>query len=205
MTKQKGRKPGSRNGVYATRRSLEEAEKLFLDSMALVGFTIKKMEIPFSDDTLQDGYLGLWKAAMAFDDTQGMKFSSYAIPAIRGEIVRGWQRMNKNDTPVLSLDTTILFEKSRSDKEGIDDGKEFYNLVRDTRADDMLQSVEFAEWLGQTLNPTEKDVVQRRLTGDSLVDINKDYGKSRGWAEHQINKAKKAIKKEYFGRMKHFG
>ncbi len=201
MTKQRGRKPGSRNGIYAVNRSAEEAERLFTDNMALVGYTIKKMEIPFTDDALQDGYLGLWKAALAFDDTQGMQFSSYAIQAIRGEIVRGWHRMNKNDCPVLSLDH-LMSDKLTAAEE---DGLELYEAVRDDKAGDMLETVEFLEWLRQTLNPTEYDVLQRRLSGDTLVDINKDLGKQRGWAENQINKSKRIIKREYSERMKSFG
>lgn len=201
MTKQKGRKPGSRNGVYATRRSLEEAKKLFLDNMALVGYTIKKMEISFTDDALQDGYLGLWKASMAYDDTQGMQFSSYAIPAIRGEIVRGWQNMNKNDCPILSLDHLMSDKLGPADEDGL----ELYAAVRDDKAEDLLEAVELKEWLCQTLNPTENYIVLRRMSGDTLANINKDHGKPRGWAESQINKARKIIKREYSERMKVFG
>lgn len=188
--KQKGRKPGSKNGVYAVKRTTEQAQALFMENMALVGFAIKLMEIPFTDDALQDGYLGLWKAALAFDDTQGKRFSSYAVPAIRGEIIRGWQNFNKSPGMVLSLDTLIL-------ESGNDDGLELYDAVADEKSADMLSDVETKEQLRQLLGTEENIVVRKRISGESLVDINDQFGKPRGWAESKINKAKRILKKEY--------
>lgn len=202
MTKQKGRRAGSRNGVYTIRRTPEEAQGLFLENMALVGYTIKKMEIPFTDDALQDGYLGLWKASLAFDDTQGKQFSSYAVPAIRGEIVRGWQNLNKfNGTDlVLSFDTLISEDGSADDANKL----ELYGAVADERAGNMLGNVETNELLRQLLGTEEDFVVRQRMYGESLVDINKDRGKPRGWAESKVSKAKRILKKEY-ERMISFG
>lgn len=188
--KRKGRKPGSKNGVYSVKRTAEQAQALFMENMALVGFAIKLMEIPFTDDALQDGFLGLWRAALAFDDTQGKRFSSYAVPAIRGEIIRGWQNLNKSPGMVLSLDTLIL-------ESGNDDGLELYGAVADERSADMLSDVETKEQLRQLLGTEENIVVRKRMSGESLVDINDQFGKPRGWAESKINKAKRILKKEY--------
>lgn len=40
------------------------------------------------EDMLQDAYLGLWKSCLDFDDTKGYQFSTYAVPMIRGEVLR---------------------------------------------------------------------------------------------------------------------
>ena len=49
MTKRKGRIKGSKNGVYSIKRSLEEAEKLFLDNMKLVPFTLHHMGLEWKE------------------------------------------------------------------------------------------------------------------------------------------------------------
>ena len=38
------------------------------------------------DDLIQIGYIGLLKAARRFDPERGLKFSTYAVPMIAGEI-----------------------------------------------------------------------------------------------------------------------
>ena len=40
------------------------------------------------DDLFQAGCLGLVKAADNFDSTRGVKFSTYAVPVILGEVRR---------------------------------------------------------------------------------------------------------------------
>lgn len=40
------------------------------------------------DDLYGAGCMGLVKAARAFDETRGVKFSTYAVPVILGEIKR---------------------------------------------------------------------------------------------------------------------
>ena len=40
------------------------------------------------DDLFQAGCVGLVKAADGFDETRGLKFSTYAVPVILGEIRR---------------------------------------------------------------------------------------------------------------------
>lgn len=40
------------------------------------------------DDILQSGYEGLWKSCLNFDSTRGLEFSTYAVPMIRGHILR---------------------------------------------------------------------------------------------------------------------
>lgn len=40
------------------------------------------------DDLIQCGTIALWKASKGFDETKGLKFSSYAVPAIRREMLR---------------------------------------------------------------------------------------------------------------------
>ena len=67
-----------------------EYEKLVSDNLALVHscarrFIGKGVEY---DDLFQAGSMGLVKAAKGFDKQRGLQFSTYAVPAVLGEIKR---------------------------------------------------------------------------------------------------------------------
>lgn len=51
------------------------------------------------DDILQDAYLGLWKACLGFDESKGFEFSTYAVPMIRGQIMRDLRDNEALKTP----------------------------------------------------------------------------------------------------------
>jgi RNA polymerase sigma factor (sigma-70 family) len=70
-----------------------DREYLVTNNLRLVDFVIqKKMGIHpsdmYYDDYQGEGFLGLLKAAIAFDDSRGVKFSTYAVPYIHGYIQR---------------------------------------------------------------------------------------------------------------------
>lgn len=71
-------------------RDNEKRNKLVESNMGLVyacanRFRGKGVEF---DDLVQSGCIGLLKAAQGFDETRGFMFSTYAVPAIIGEIKR---------------------------------------------------------------------------------------------------------------------
>lgn len=71
-------------------RDKEKRNKLVESNMGLVyacanRFRGKGVEF---DDLVQSGCIGLLKAAQGFDETRGFMFSTYAVPAIIGEIKR---------------------------------------------------------------------------------------------------------------------
>lgn len=71
-------------------RDKDERNKLVTQNMGLVyacanRFRNKGVEY---EDLVQSGCIGLVKAASGFDETRGFMFSTYAVPAIIGEIKR---------------------------------------------------------------------------------------------------------------------
>lgn len=192
MTGKKGRKAGSRNGVYTVNRSPEEAEKLFLDNMPLVGFTIRKMEIPFTEDALQDGYIGLWKAALAFDESHDKRFSGYAVASIKGAIIRGWNNGKSGAEYELSLDC-LMSERLNDAHESL----KLYDILENRDSAAELEDVETGIWLGQVLDDPEQDIVKRRAAGYGFMEISQANGKKRGWAEHQLKKIAEKVKLDY--------
>ncbi len=70
--------------------SSEEQNKIIEENLALVGSVVKRFVYTGHDteDLFQIGALGLIKAVQRFDDTYGVKLSTYAVPVIVGEIKR---------------------------------------------------------------------------------------------------------------------
>lgn len=75
---------------HAQKGENEACEKLVLHNVALVKSIVKKFigrGVEF-DDLYQIGCLGLVKAIKNYDETYNVRFSTYAVPMIAGEIKR---------------------------------------------------------------------------------------------------------------------
>lgn len=71
-------------------RDIEKRNELVENNMGLVYACANRFKgrgVEF-DDLVQSGCIGLLKAAQGFDETRGFMFSTYAVPAIIGEIKR---------------------------------------------------------------------------------------------------------------------
>ena len=65
-------------------------DQMIADNEKLVMYTISRYFPTFlyDDDIRQLGYIGLWKACEKYDASLNTKFGSYAVKAIRGEIIK---------------------------------------------------------------------------------------------------------------------
>ncbi len=72
-------------------------EKLITGNLRLVLSVIQRFALrgENADDLFQVGCIGLIKAVDAFDLTQGVKFSTYGVPAIMG-----WRKTEANADPI---------------------------------------------------------------------------------------------------------
>ena len=91
-------------------------EKLIMANMRLVLSVIKKFNNPSlsKDDLFQAGCLGLIKAATNFDLSVGVKFSTYAVPMIIGEVKRCVRQRNSLRVPRSIRDTAYKVLKMRN-------------------------------------------------------------------------------------------
>ena len=64
--------------------------QMMADNEKLVMYTISRFfpTYLYDDDIRQLGYIGLWKACEKYDASLNTKFGSYAVKAIRGEIIK---------------------------------------------------------------------------------------------------------------------
>ena len=98
-------------------------DKLILGNMRLVLSLIKKFsggQIP-ADDLFQSGVVGLIKAVDNFDESFGVRFSTYAVPMISGEIKRLVRTKNSMRVARSIRDTAYQVLKTRAEIEASDE------------------------------------------------------------------------------------
>ena len=94
-------------------------EKLILANMRLVLSVVKRFNSTASnvDDLFQAGCVGLIKAAENFDDKFGVRFSTYAVPLILGEVKRVLRGRNGIRIARSIRDTAYCVLKTRTEIE----------------------------------------------------------------------------------------
>ena len=77
--------PDEDRGMQGEQETLKQKVE---DNMALVYAMARRLNIPEGDrdDVLQAGFVGLTQAVHRFDPQRGVKFSTYAVPFILGEM-----------------------------------------------------------------------------------------------------------------------
>ena len=63
--------------------TLEERNKKVEENLPLVTFSLQKLGVSFDEDYFQQGVLELIRCVDRFDDTKGIKFSTYAVKNIK--------------------------------------------------------------------------------------------------------------------------
>lgn len=106
-------------------------EEFIVGNMRLVLSVIKRFwtKSKCSDDVFQAGCIGLIKAIDNFDMTFGVKFSTYAVPMIMGEIKRLLRDNNSMRVPRSIRDTAYKALKTRSELEKQDKETSLENIA----------------------------------------------------------------------------
>jgi RNA polymerase sigma factor for flagellar operon FliA len=84
---------------FTQTRDDRRRDRLILHYIPLVHYVVSRLSIRLpvhvdSDDLYSDGLEGLIKAVDRFDHTKGMKFSTFAIPRIRGAMIDGMRTLD---------------------------------------------------------------------------------------------------------------
>lgn len=166
----------------------EDAEKRFLDNMKLVPHVINKMGFPVTDDNLQDGYIGLWKAALKYDEGRHRKFTAYAVPAIRNSIIQAWRSAGRSVRWDISLSQT---------ESGEEDSVALENVIGDSKGAERFQNVELRIYFDTALTETEKSLASMRASGLSKRQIARRMGQSNNWVTYRITELQKKLKKDF--------
>ncbi len=173
------------------RRSREEAERLFLDNMGLVRYVANLMAINVTEDTIQDGYIGLWKAALVFDDSRGAVFATFAVPVIRNAIRSAHRRRNRSVSADMSL------HQSPFHGFGDEENTELSEMIGDRTASNAMSEAELDIYLHQALTETELTLVRMLEQGMTKTAIGKAFDHTDMWAYYHIGLIQKKLKKDF--------
>lgn len=172
-------------------RSREDAEKLFLANMKLVPFVANGMAIEVTEDTIQDGYIGLWRAALLFDESYGTKFTTFAVPAIRHSIILEWRRRSRSIQADYSMEQPLFWG---GDDFGIRDVSE---TVEDTTASTEIEDAETKIYMQQVLTDSERELETMLENGMTKTAIGKHFGHTDMWAYYHIGLIRKKLEKDF--------
>lgn len=89
---------------------LTELKKRFEENSSLVGYIYHRNFSEYStyqEDLFQEGYMGLWKACVTFDETKSVQFSTYACTCIKRTMLTYIQRFILKHTNNISFDSIV--------------------------------------------------------------------------------------------------
>lgn len=166
----------------------KDIEQMIRDNEKLVYFAIQKYFNGFYDDEdiHQMGMIGLWKACMLYDETKGIKFSTFAVKCIRNEISMEFRYRSKHPVTI-SLDNPI-------DAEDDHDKLTFGDQLADLRNPYSEVECDLSIFKDK-INSEYLDILQMNLDGMSQVEIAKMRGCTRAAISRIIIDTQKRLRR----------
>lgn len=160
-------------------------EQVVLNNTGMVGLILKSLNLnPLDDDLFSVGLIGLVKAINTFNPDKGVKFTTYATPIIRNEILMTFRK--NRIIPLFSLDEPYQLENGDlvNLSEAIADGG---RLEEEAIAN--MQT----EQMFSNLSDREKKIISLRMDGKTQMEISKICGIS----QTQVSRITKSIYKKW--------
>lgn len=162
-------------------------EQVVLNNTGMVGLVLKSLNLnPLDEDLFSIGLIGLVKAANTFNPDKGVKFSAYATPIIRNEILMTLRK--KRIIPAFSLDEHC----------NLDNGEEvsYANMIADSKRfwEDVIADSIYEEIM-DLLSDREREIISLRMDGKTQQEIANIFGISRPYVSRIIKASYKKCKK----------
>lgn len=148
------------------------AEELYMQNRPLVrvGLRIAGIDEP-DEDWMQIGRMGLWRAAMVFDEKKGLRFSTVAVACIYRTAKK---EQEKQSQQCRSLCSTVSMTYENSDGEDAQ-----YDIPDDSwEPEEHLRLDDFWREAKRCLKPRDVDMLRMSAAGASYADIARTYGLS---------------------------
>lgn len=165
-------------------------EQVILNNVGIVGLVLKSLNLnPLDEDLFQIGLIGLVKTINTFDPDKGVKFSTYATPIIRNEILTTLRK--KRIIPAFSLDEEYRLDNGDSvpRRDMIPSEYSFENLVHSKIALD-------SNIVG--MSEREKKILNLSASGKNQHQIAKEMGLSQPQISRILKKIREIL--EQIGR-----
>ncbi len=139
-----------------------DTQRLVIENQKLVFHITKKHLAYYDEDLIQEGYIGLVKAAKAFDPQKGIPFSSFAGHCILNQMYMALRPRKRMQREFLTLDAPIGEDRYTTLGETLVD---FENQI-----DEACTSVELEKFMSR-LSCQNKRILQLLLEGKKLKEV----------------------------------
>lgn len=171
--------------LWAEERSDYAKEQVVLNNVGMVGHVLKSLNLnPIDDDLFSAGLIGLVKVINTFNPDKGVKFTTYATPVIRNEILMTFRK--KRITTTFSLDEPYDLGNGES--------VYFSEMIADSKSfeDEAIADVQIKQ-IFSTLSDREKKIISLSMDGKTQYEIADILGLSQSY----ISRIIKSIRKKW--------
>lgn len=165
-------------------------EQVILNNAGIVGIVLKSLNLDlFDEDLFQIGMVGLVKTVNTFDPDKGVKFTAYATPIIRNEILTILRK--KRIISAFSLDET----RDLGNGESVN----FSEMVADKRDyEDESISMFSIKNIFSNLSNKEYQILHLYVNrGMTQNEISREIGLSQPYISRILTKIQKKLEKEF--------
>ena len=162
-------------------------EQIILNNVGMVGLVLKSLNLnPLDEDLFQIGLIGLVKTTNTFNPDKGVKFTTYATPIIRNEILMTLRK--KRIIPAFSLDEEYRLDNGDSVPRGdmIPPENSFENFVHSK----ISLNIKIAG-----MSEREKKILNLSASGKNQYQIAEEMGLSQSCISRILKKIRKDLSK----------
>lgn len=162
-------------------------EQVVLNNIGMVGSVLKSLNLNlFDEDLFETGLVGLVKAVNTFRKEKGVRFSTYAIPIIRNEVLHTIRKKQ------------IISSFSFDDFLKLDNGDEvpYSDMIADSKQfeEDVIKHMLY-EQIMNMVSDKEREIISLYIDRKSQREIGEIFGISQAYTSWIIRNAYKKCKK----------
>ena len=158
-----------------------EQDRLVVSNLGLVVKMCQKITGGYDDDSIQNGMLGLIRAANTFEPERGFRFSTYACRCIWSAIVGPYNVDRRRNPPMRSLDSTVLNE-TLAGRLGLPPDDAVRNERRVSEREQLTKALQAMDEVDRAC------VIARYIRGEKLKTIGERWGITKERARQRINR-----------------